>query len=180
MLASSAQQNESATCIHISLPFWIPSHSGHHSALSRVLCAIQMFSSIVYFIHTISSVSASQVALVVKSQCRRCKRPWFDHCRDTGLIPASGRSSEGGRGNPLQSSCLENPMNRGAWWATAIGSQRVKHNWSDLACTHINRVYGAHILLELWLRGRCQHEAVGRGGGAELCVTLSAFHSMLL
>jgi len=118
VLASSAQQNESTTCIHISPPFWIPSHSGHHSALSRVLCAIQMFSSIVYFIHTINSVSASQVALVVKSQCRRCKRPWFDHCRDTGLIPASGRSSEGGHGNPLQSSCLENPMNRGAWWAT--------------------------------------------------------------
>ena len=35
-----------------------------------------------------------------------------------GLIPGSGRSSGGGHGNLLQFSCLENPMDRGAWWAT--------------------------------------------------------------
>ena len=34
-----------------------------------------------------------------------------------GLIPESGRSPGGGNGNPLQYSCLENPMGRGAWWA---------------------------------------------------------------
>ena len=38
--------------------------------------------------------------------------------RDTGSIPGSGRSPGGGEINPLQSSCLENPMDRGAWWAT--------------------------------------------------------------
>ena len=37
---------------------------------------------------------------------------------DKGLIPGSGRSSEEGHGNPLQYSCEENPMDRGAWWAT--------------------------------------------------------------
>ena len=37
---------------------------------------------------------------------------------DLGLIPGSGRSSGGGNGNPLQYSCLENPMDRGAWRAT--------------------------------------------------------------
>ena len=37
---------------------------------------------------------------------------------DAGLIPGSGRSSGGGHGNPLQYSCLENPMDRGAWQAT--------------------------------------------------------------
>ena len=37
---------------------------------------------------------------------------------DPGLIPGSGRSPGGGHGNPLQYSCLENPTNRGAWWAT--------------------------------------------------------------
>ena len=37
---------------------------------------------------------------------------------DAGSIPGSGRSSGGGNGNPLQYSCLENPMDRGAWWAT--------------------------------------------------------------
>ena len=37
---------------------------------------------------------------------------------DPSSIPASGRSPGGGNGNPLQYSCLENPTNRGAWWAT--------------------------------------------------------------
>ena len=36
----------------------------------------------------------------------------------TGLIPGSGRSPGGGHGDPLQCSCLENAMDRGAWWAT--------------------------------------------------------------
>ena len=45
---------------------------------------------------------------------------------DTGSIPGSGRSPRKGNGNPLQYSCLENPMDRGAWWATQLmGSQRV-------------------------------------------------------
>ena len=37
---------------------------------------------------------------------------------DPGLIPGTGRSPGGGHGNPLQYSCLENPMDREAWWAT--------------------------------------------------------------
>ena len=37
---------------------------------------------------------------------------------DVGSIPGSGRSPGGGNGNPLQYSCLGNPMDRGAWWAT--------------------------------------------------------------
>ena len=41
--------------------------------------------------------------------------------RDEGSIPGSGRSPGGGLGNPLQHSCLENPMDRGAWWATVCG-----------------------------------------------------------
>ena len=40
---------------------------------------------------------------------------------DMGLIPGSGRSPGGGLGKPLQYSCLENPMDRGAWWATVHG-----------------------------------------------------------
>ena len=40
---------------------------------------------------------------------------------DTGSIPGSGRSSREGHGNPLQYSCLENPMDRGSWWATFHG-----------------------------------------------------------
>ena len=41
--------------------------------------------------------------------------------RDTGLNPGFGRAPGGGHGNPLQHCCLENPMDRGAWWATVHG-----------------------------------------------------------
>ena len=54
--------------------------------------------------------------------------------RDVGLIPESGRLPGGGHSNPLQYSCLENPMDRGAWRARVHGVQRVRHDWSDLAC----------------------------------------------
>ena len=40
---------------------------------------------------------------------------------DAGWIPGLGRSPGEGNGNPLQCSCLENPMDRGAWWATVHG-----------------------------------------------------------
>ena len=40
---------------------------------------------------------------------------------DMGSIPGTGRSPGEGSGNPLQCSCLENPMDRGAWWATIHG-----------------------------------------------------------
>ena len=46
--------------------------------------------------------------------------------RDTGSIPGSGRSPGVGNGTPLQYSCLENPMDRGAW--QSMGSQRVGHD----------------------------------------------------
>ena len=52
-----------------------------------------------------------------------------------GSIPSLGKSPGGGDGKPLRYSCLESPMDRGAWWATAMGSQTIRHDWSDLACT---------------------------------------------
>ena len=53
--------------------------------------------------------------------------------RFANSIPGWRRSPGGGRGNPLQYSCLENVMDRGAWWAAVHGvSQRVRHHWSDL------------------------------------------------
>ena len=48
---------------------------------------------------------------------------------DVGLIPGSGRSPGEGNGNPLQDSCLENPMDRGVWWATV---HRVAKSWTQL------------------------------------------------
>ena len=48
--------------------------------------------------------------------------------RGTGSIPESGRSPGGGNGNPLQYSCLENPMDRGASWATVHGVAKAGNN----------------------------------------------------
>ena len=47
------------------------------------------------------------------------------NARNWDSIPALGRSTGAGNGNPLQYSCLENPMDRGAWWATIHGLVRV-------------------------------------------------------
>ena len=44
-----------------------------------------------------------------------------DNVEDAGLIPGLGRSSGEGNGNPLQCSCLRNPMDREVWWATVHG-----------------------------------------------------------
>ena len=44
--------------------------------------------------------------------------------RGVGSIPGSGRSPGGGNGNPLQCSCLENPVDRGAWQATVHGAAK--------------------------------------------------------
>ena len=49
--------------------------------------------------------------------------------KDMGSISGSGRSPEGGHGNPLQYSCLENPTERGAWQATVHG---VAKSWTQL------------------------------------------------
>ena len=50
---------------------------------------------------------------------------------DLGSIPGSGRSPGGGCGNPLQYSCLENLMDRGAWWATVHGVAKSRTRLSD-------------------------------------------------
>ena len=50
---------------------------------------------------------------------------------DLGLIPGSGRSPTEGNGNPLQCSCLANPMDRGAWWATVHEVAKSRTRLSD-------------------------------------------------
>ena len=59
---------------------------------------------------------ASQVVLGVRNLPANAR-----NIRDAGLIPKSERSLEGRHGNPLQYSCLENPVDRGAWWAAVHG-----------------------------------------------------------
>ena len=59
---------------------------------------------------------ASQLALVVKNLLANA-----GDLRDADSISVSGRSPGGAKGNPLQYSCLKNPMDRGGWWATLYG-----------------------------------------------------------
>ena len=70
--------------------------------------------------------------------------------RDVCLIPGSGRSPGGGHSYPLQYSCLENPVDRGAWWATV---HRVTKSWTQLQqlSTHSIPVYKltGHFFLSL-------------------------------
>ena len=62
-------------------------------------------------------MGASQMALVVKNSPASA-----GDIRDTSSIPGSGRPPGGGHGNTLQYFCLENPTDRGAWWATVHGA----------------------------------------------------------
>ena len=52
---------------------------------------------------------------------------------DSGSIPGSGRSPEEGNGNPLQYSCLENPMDGRAWWAKVYGVAKSRTRLSNLS-----------------------------------------------
>ena len=56
-------------------------------------------------------------------------------------FPGSGRSPRGGNGNPLQYSYLENPMNRGAWWATDHG---IAKSWTGLSNSHTHTCTYTH------------------------------------
>ena len=54
---------------------------------------------------------------------------------DVDLIPGLKRSPGGGNDNPLQYSCLENPMDRGAWWVTVHGVTKNQTELSTHSCT---------------------------------------------
>ena len=74
---------------------------------------------------TNQSLGTSQVALVVKSPFANAR-----DIRGVGLIPGLGRSPAEGHGNLLQYSCLENPVDRGAWRATV---HVVTKRWTQLS-----------------------------------------------
>ena len=58
---------------------------------------------------------------------------------DLGSIPGSGRSPGEGNGNPLQYSCLENPMDGGSWWATVHGVAKSQTRLSDFTSRHFKK-----------------------------------------
>ena len=92
---------------------------GHNLATKVLLLLLGPW----YLIFKVDMYGTSQVVLVVKNLSANAR-----DIRDTGLIPGSGRPPGEGNGYPLQDSCLENPMDRGAWKATVHGVARLGHN----------------------------------------------------
>ena len=102
---------------------------------------------------------SSQVAPVVKSLLANA-----GDVRDVGLIPGSGRSPGEGTGNPLQHSCLENPMDRGAWRAIVhrvVKSQTWLKQLKRTACKSL-----MNITLTKWSKSSLTQSAAGQ---ATLC-----------
>jgi len=75
---------------------------------------IYIYRHIIFICYNIlyTIIEFSQMMLIVNN---------LPAARDSGSIPGLGRSPREGHGNPLQYSCLENPRDRGAWWATVHG-----------------------------------------------------------
>ena len=98
------------------------------------------------------------------------------HVRDVGLIPGLGRSPGEGHGNPLQYSCLENPMDRGAWRATA---HRVAKSWTPLSnftlfincCLVSQKVKRLPAVQETWVRSLCWEDPLEK----EMAIHSSSF-----
>ena len=67
------------------------------------------------------------------------------NAEDLGLICGSGRSPGEGNGNPLQCSCLENTMDRGAWQATVNGVERVGHDLATIERERLNTWVGIFL-----------------------------------
>ena len=83
----------------------------------------------------LSQIIVTVLNLTDRSLCHPSRCPHISvskssacNAGDLGSFPGLGRSLGEGNGNPLQYSCLENPMDRGAWQATVHGTARVRHN----------------------------------------------------
>ena len=73
---------------------------------------------------------------------------------DMGLIPGLRRFPGGGNGNPLQYTCLENPMDRGAWWVTVHGGHK-ESAMTEHICTSV---------LTIWVKSKLGQKVNSRGG----------------
>ena len=93
-------------------------------------CNIYTYEIIMMYIIT----RAFQVVLEVKKTQLPKQEKW-----DMDSVPGSGRSPGAGHGNPLQYSCLENPKDRGAWWATVLKATK-SQTWLKRHSTHAYQI----------------------------------------
>ena len=97
------------------------------------------------FVCMCTYIWASQVVLVIKNPPANA-----GDIRDAGSIPGSGRSPGEGHGIPLQYSCLENPMDRGAWQAMVhrVAKSRIQLKWFSMhTCTSPNTYW---VICQIW------------------------------
>ena len=105
-------------------------------------------------------------------------------CNGGGLdsIPGLGRSHGGGRGKPLQYSCLENPMDRGAWRLQSRGSQGVLHDWAAersaaSVCDSKGSTSLTAVVLLLLLRRLSRVQLCAAAPKTYLCLLCAIIHS---
>ena len=120
---------------------WVSKHStaqhiGHYKILSRIPCAVTNLNSIlksrdITFPTKVHMIKALVFPVGFPSSLDGKASAY--NVGDPGSIPGSGRSPGEGNGNPLQYSCLENPMDRGAWWATVHGVAKSRTWLSDFS-----------------------------------------------
>ena len=110
--------------------------------VNRHLCSVQIFILFTYNLVLLISYTTEFslwfssenyfISLVIFSMIQKFSnsvdKESSCNAGDPGSIPGWGRSPGEGNGNPLQYYCLENPMDRGAWWATVHGAARVRHD----------------------------------------------------
>ena len=138
-----------------------PSHTSLNTILWVFMCLnfIELESYCAYF-------WAFQVVLEVKNSPAKA-----GDIRDTGSIPGLGWFPGGGHGNPLQYSCLENPMDRGAWWATVHGvAESDTTEVTEHTCTCIF----------LWLSSLTSHWLVNFSQFTSLLHTILLFYLQTL
>ena len=89
---------------------------------------------------------------------------------DLGLIPGSGTSPGEGNSNPLQYSCLENPMDGGAWWATVHGVAKSRTRLSHFTHTYTQCIYTESrkmVLKNLFTGQQWRNRLMDMGRGEE-------------
>ena len=125
--------SENKSILEIStMSYFIPSpihahmHTHIHTTHSSPKWEFEHFEEMLFFsfIFLPLFIKAFPGGSVVKTTCN------VGEVGDTGSIAGSGKSPGGGHGDPLQYSCLKNPMDRGVWWTTVHG---VTQSWTCLS-----------------------------------------------
>ena len=121
----------SEKCLFRSSIFWLPFFVVVWLlSFTNCLCILEIkLLSVTLFANTSSKSTGSFFVLFMISFGGSDGKESTCDAGDLGSIPGLRRSPGGGHGNPLQYSCLENPMNGGAWGLQSMGLQRVGINW---------------------------------------------------